>query len=100
VIRGISHVVGDPIEADEKILKSDGKVKVKILCKDAMKLDGNTLIYINGQSHLLNWCSETMEEYKKNHPQEFKNSSSDKADDLRDVKAMDFDLSQSGVEVG
>jgi hypothetical protein len=68
VIMEISHVVGDLIEVDENFLKSNGKVRLKILWKDAKKVDGNTLIYINGQGHLLNWCSEKMEEYKKNHP--------------------------------
>jgi hypothetical protein len=81
VIREIYHVVGDPLEVDEKLLKSEGKVRVKIMYKDAMKVDGNTLIYINGQGHLLTWCSEKMEEYKKNHPQEFKSSISDKDDE-------------------
>jgi hypothetical protein len=55
VITEISHVVSDPLEMDEKLLKLEGKVRVIILCKDAMKVDGNTLIYINGQGHLITW---------------------------------------------
>jgi predicted acylesterase/phospholipase RssA len=147
VIKEIAHMVGDPIEVDDNFLRFEGKVRVKVLCKDAMKVDGNTLVYINGQGHLLRWCSEKLEEYKKQHPQDFKGSKSDKDeenseeeedneeesggshdsgfarlgreqeeedkrkklgkasinsqnDDLEDVEAMDFDLSQSGIEVG
>jgi hypothetical protein len=81
VIREIVHVVGDPMEVDEKIMKSDGKVRVKVMCKDTMKVDGNTLIYISRQGYLLKWCSEKMEEYKKSHPHEFKSSSSEKDDE-------------------
>jgi hypothetical protein len=78
VIKVIAHMVGDPIEVDDNFPRFEGKVRVKVLCKDAMKMDGNTLVYINGQGHLLRWCSEKLEEYKKQHPQDFKGSKSDK----------------------
>jgi hypothetical protein len=68
VIKEIAHMVGDPIEADDNLLRSEGKVKVKVLCKDAVKVDGNTLLYINGQGHLLKWSSEKLEEYKRQYP--------------------------------
>jgi hypothetical protein len=76
VIKEIAHMVGDPIEMDDNLLRSEGKVSIKVLCKDAMKVDRNTLLYINGQGHMLNWSSEELEEYKKQHPHEFKESSS------------------------
>jgi hypothetical protein len=76
VIKEIAHMVGDPIEVDDQLLRAEGKIRAKILCKDAIKVVGTTLLYINGQGHLLKWCSEKMVEYKKQHPQEFKDSSS------------------------
>jgi hypothetical protein len=65
VIKEIAHMVDDPMEVDDNLLRTEGKVRVKVLCKDAMKIDGNTLLYINGHGHLLKWSSEKLEEYKK-----------------------------------
>jgi hypothetical protein len=48
VIKEIAHMVGDPIEVDDNLLRSEGKVSIKVLCKDAMKVDRSTLLYING----------------------------------------------------
>jgi hypothetical protein len=81
VVREIAHMVRDPVEVDKKFLKFEGKVRVKVVCKYVTKVDGSTLLYINGQGHLLKLCSEKMEEYKKKHPQEFKSSSLDKDND-------------------
>jgi hypothetical protein len=81
VIKEIAHMIRDPIEVDGNLLRSEGKVRVKVLFKDAMKIDGSTLLYINGQGHLLKWSSEKLEEYKKQHPQEIKDSISDKDED-------------------
>jgi hypothetical protein len=67
VVKEIAHLVGDPIEVDEKFLKSEGKVRVKVLCKDATEVDGST-------GHLLKWCSEKLEDLKKKQPQDSKNS--------------------------
>jgi hypothetical protein len=44
VIKEIAHMVGDPIEVDDNILRSKARVRVKVLCKDAMKVDRNTLL--------------------------------------------------------
>jgi hypothetical protein len=48
VIKEISHILGDPLEVDEKKLMFEGVVRVRVLSKDALKIDGNTLVYING----------------------------------------------------
>jgi hypothetical protein len=65
VIKEIAHMVGGPMEVDDNLLRSKGKDRVKVLCRDATKIDGTTLLYINGQGHLLQWISEKVEEYKK-----------------------------------
>jgi hypothetical protein len=61
VIKEISHLVGDPVEVDEKSLKSEGVVRVKVLCKDALKIEGNILVFTNKQGHLIHWKSEKFE---------------------------------------
>jgi hypothetical protein len=60
VIKKIAHLVGDPLEVDDKLLKDEGKIRVNVLCKDATKIKGNTLLYINGQGYLLRWYSEKL----------------------------------------
>jgi hypothetical protein len=50
--------VDDPIEVDEKSLKADGPMRVKVACKDATKMEGTTLLYINREGHLIRWWSE------------------------------------------
>jgi hypothetical protein len=60
VIKKIAHLVGDPLEVDDKLLKDVGKIRVNMLCKDATKIKGNTLLYINGQGYLLRWYSEKL----------------------------------------
>jgi hypothetical protein len=52
---------------------------VKVLCKDATKIEGSTLLYINRKGHLFQWCSEKLENLKKQHPQDPKDR-----DDLED----------------
>jgi hypothetical protein len=54
VIKEISHLVGGPVEVDDKLLKAEGIIRVKVLCKDAIKINCSTLLYINGQGRLLN----------------------------------------------
>jgi hypothetical protein len=39
-------------------------VRVKILCRDASKVEGNTLLHINGQGYMIRWCSEKVEATK------------------------------------
>jgi hypothetical protein len=53
VIREISHLVGGPVEVDEKSLKSEGVVSVKVLCKYALKIKRNTLVFISKHDHLI-----------------------------------------------
>jgi hypothetical protein len=62
VIKEISHLVGDPVEVDVDILKNEGggAIRVKVLCKDALKIKGNTLVFINKQDYLIRWKSEKL----------------------------------------
>jgi hypothetical protein len=64
IIREISYLVGDPIEVDEDSLLKGRVVRVKVLCKDALKIEGSTLVYFNRQGHLITWWSEKLEAMK------------------------------------
>jgi hypothetical protein len=66
VIKEISHLVGDPQEVDEGSLGEGGVVRVRVMCKDALKVAGSTMVYINKQGHWIKWISEKMEEQRKN----------------------------------
>jgi hypothetical protein len=61
IIKEISHLVGDSIEVDENSLLQGKAVRVKVWCKDASMLEGKTLLYINGQGHMITWWSEKLE---------------------------------------
>jgi hypothetical protein len=37
-----------------------GAIRVKVLCKDALKIKGNTLVFINKQDYLIRWKSEKL----------------------------------------
>jgi hypothetical protein len=67
VIKEISHLVGNPIEVDAKCLQTEGAVRVKVYCMDASKIEGNTLVHINGQGYMIKWCSEKVEAARVNH---------------------------------
>jgi hypothetical protein len=60
VIREISHLVRDPIEVDMESLKNEGAIRVKVPCMDALKVKGNTLVFINKQGYLIRWKSERL----------------------------------------
>jgi hypothetical protein len=61
IIKEISHLVGDSIEVDESSLLQGKALRVKVWCKDASKLECSTLVYINGQGHMITWWSERLE---------------------------------------
>jgi hypothetical protein len=67
VIKEISHLVGNPIEVDAKCLQTEGAIRVKVYCMDASKIEGNTLVHINGQGYMIKWCSEKVEAARVNH---------------------------------
>jgi hypothetical protein len=47
IIKEIAYLVGDPIEVDEASLLKGRAVRVKVWCKDPMKIEGSTLVYFN-----------------------------------------------------
>jgi hypothetical protein len=60
VIKEISHLVVGPVEVDLESLRNEGTIRVKVLCKDALKIKGNTLVFINKQGYLIRWKSEKL----------------------------------------
>jgi hypothetical protein len=61
IIKEISHLVGGPIEVDDSNLLKGKAVRVKVWCKDASKVERSTLLYINGQGHMITLWSEKLE---------------------------------------
>jgi hypothetical protein len=60
VIREIFHLVRDPIELDMESLKNAGAIRMKVLCRDDLKVKGNTLVFINKHGYLIRWKSERL----------------------------------------
>jgi hypothetical protein len=58
IIKEILHLDGDPIEVDEDSLKVGKVIRVKVFYKDATKVEGCTVVYINGQGYLIRWWNE------------------------------------------
>jgi hypothetical protein len=56
----ISHLVVDLIGVDMDSLKNEGAIRVKVLCRDALKVKGKTLVFINKQGYLIKWKSEKL----------------------------------------
>jgi hypothetical protein len=56
--------MGDPIEVDEDSLLKWRAVRVKVWCRDPMKIEGSTMVYFNKQGHMITWWSEVLETMK------------------------------------
>jgi hypothetical protein len=44
----------------EQLKEWEGATRVKVFCKDALKVKGNTLVFINKQDNLIRWKSEKL----------------------------------------
>jgi hypothetical protein len=88
-------LVGDPVEVDDKFLIDEGKIRVKVLCKDATKIKGTTLLYINGQGHLLSWYSEKLQILLGKDPQD-SDYEDEESDEEEDKEEEYFDSHDSG----
>jgi hypothetical protein len=76
--------VGDPIEVDEASLLKGRVVRVKVWCKDPMKIEGSTLVYFNKQGHMITWWSEVLETMKSGKSLDNKTSKFDRNIDYSD----------------
>jgi hypothetical protein len=76
VIKEISYLVGGggPIEVDENSIKTGDVIRVRVICKDATKIEGSTLVHINGQGYMIKWWSEKSEKIKTKPTQQSKGS--------------------------
>jgi hypothetical protein len=54
----LAYLVGDPIEVDLKTLNSQGPVRVKLACRDAKKISGETKFFFNGEGYTIRWEPE------------------------------------------
>ncbi|CAN6372066.1 unnamed protein product [Urochloa humidicola] len=58
VVMEIAYLVGDPEEVDLNSLSANGPVRVKIACRSAKELRGETQIFFNGVSRRIRWVVE------------------------------------------
>jgi hypothetical protein len=54
----LSYLVGDPIEVYLKTLDSQGPVKVRVACREAKEIRGETKVYFNGEGYTIRWEPE------------------------------------------
>jgi hypothetical protein len=87
--------VGDPLEVDEESLMKGRTVRVKVLCKDALKIEGSTLVYFNKQGHMITWWSEKLENMKPGKSLDTKISNFDRHKVLSDDEGEKDDSSSS-----
>jgi hypothetical protein len=55
VVREISYLVGEPEEVDLKSLEGFGPVRIKLSCRDAKQVRGETQVYFNKESRGIRW---------------------------------------------
>jgi hypothetical protein len=60
VVREIAYLVGEPEEVDIKSLDGFGPIRIKIACRDAKQVRGETQVYFNKESRGIRW--EVIEE--------------------------------------
>jgi hypothetical protein len=60
VVREIAYLVGEPEEVDIKTLEGFGPIRIKISCRDAKQVRGETQVYFNKESRGIRW--EVIEE--------------------------------------
>jgi acyl transferase domain-containing protein len=74
-------------------VKNEGMVRVRVLCKDAMKIEESAMVYINRHGYMIKWKSAKLEEHRKtplanntkfNRQRDDKEDSDDEADKEED----------------
>lgn len=58
IIRAISDIVGEFKEVDEKSLKGEGAVRIKVGCLDPSAINYSVIIYINDIGYKIKWEAE------------------------------------------
>jgi hypothetical protein len=60
IVMEVAYIVGDPIEVDLKSLDSHGPIRVKVACREALKIRGETRVYFNGEGYAIRWEPELL----------------------------------------
>ena len=55
IIRAISDIVGEFKEVDDKSLKGEGAVRIKVGCLDPSAINYSVIIYINDIGYKIKW---------------------------------------------
>jgi hypothetical protein len=51
----LAYLIGDPTEVDLKTLDSQGPVRVRVACREAKEIGGETKVYFNGEGYTIRW---------------------------------------------
>jgi hypothetical protein len=51
----IANLAGDPEEVDVNTLEGEGPIRIRLACRDASQIRGETQVYFNGDSHRIRW---------------------------------------------
>jgi hypothetical protein len=55
VVREVAYLVGEPEEVDLKTLEGFGPIKIKLSCRDAKQVRGETQVYFNKENRGIRW---------------------------------------------
>jgi hypothetical protein len=59
----VATLAGDPEEVDVSTLEGEGPIRIRLACRDASQIRGETQVYFNGESHRIRW--EVIEEVQE-----------------------------------
>jgi hypothetical protein len=60
VVMELAYLVGDPEEVDTASLKRLGPVRIKLACRSAKEIKGETQIFFNRESYRIRWEVESL----------------------------------------
>nr|CAE02720.2 OSJNBa0055H05.7 [Oryza sativa Japonica Group] len=67
VIEKIAHLIGDPMEVDSISLNREA-VRVKVLCRDPLKIGGTSEIFLNRVGYRITWNPEGVRQHHQDDP--------------------------------
>lgn len=89
----LGYLVGDPIEVDLKSLNFQGPVRVKVACRGAKQIRGETKVFFNGEGYTIRWEPEMPKESIEGpKPTKFDRQRDREEDDYDEEEERDRDL--------
>jgi hypothetical protein len=63
IVMEVANLAGDPEEVDINTLEGEGPIRIRLACRNASLIRGETQVYFNGDSHRIRW--EVIEEFQE-----------------------------------